>query len=639
MTSTGSIRLEQVPLLMGGFDARAGLPILGNGGGRIATPSELKLLAASTPGEHADRAPTMLPYRWQSTYDRQPVETIQRIATLENEHLRAVFLLDLGGRLWRLTDLETGRELLHQPDWIQPANLALRNAWFAGGVEWNLGVTGHWGLTCEPVSAAVVKDGDVEVLRLWALERMLGLVWRLDVWLPAGARQLSVHITLANPHDHDVPVYWWSNAATPLHEGGRVLVDAPTALFFGYTNDLRRVDLPEVNGVDISRPELAKDAADYFFETRLEHPWIAAVDSEGEGLLHASTRRLLSRKLFVWGTAAGGRTWQRFLSGEGSYIEIQGGLARTQLEHLRLPAGQTWSWTESYGPLAITSEAVNADWPRACAMAGAHVDATWLDEADELLARVARVPVDPEAISPAPENQGWGALACAVGDLPEDPSTPFDPVHLDEEQRAWHQLASTHEVPSRLIDSVMVGEAWRERLAQATASVTQQVLLGMAEHAAGHTEAARALWRTSVEAEPTMAALRALALTGPAEEAVDLLVAARELPMTEGPARDQLLVEMLEAMCAADRAEDILGVVEGLDERSRALPRVAYLECWALVRSGQGERAGALLARPLVMPDLREGDLSLDRLWFDHQELIGGNDPLPAHYDFRMHTE
>jgi Domain of unknown function (DUF5107) len=48
-----------------------------------------------------------------------------------------------GGRLWSLVHKPTGRELLHRNPNFWPANLALRNAWVAGGVEWNLGTIGH----------------------------------------------------------------------------------------------------------------------------------------------------------------------------------------------------------------------------------------------------------------------------------------------------------------------------------------------------------------------------------------------------------------------------------------------------------------------------------------------------------------
>src|SRR5690606_13242512 len=97
---------------------------------------------------------------------------------------------------------------------IRPANLAIRNAWFAGGVEWNLGVTGHWGMTCDPVLAGTVVTPDgTDVLRMWAHERMLGLTWRIDAHLPDGADRLFIHPVLANPTAADVPVYWWSNIA------------------------------------------------------------------------------------------------------------------------------------------------------------------------------------------------------------------------------------------------------------------------------------------------------------------------------------------------------------------------------------------------------------------------------------------
>ena len=61
-----------------------------------------------------------------------------RVAVLENDHLRATFLLELGGRLWSLLHKPTGRELLSVNPVFQPANLAIRNAWFSGGVEWNI---------------------------------------------------------------------------------------------------------------------------------------------------------------------------------------------------------------------------------------------------------------------------------------------------------------------------------------------------------------------------------------------------------------------------------------------------------------------------------------------------------------------
>ncbi|GAA2793511.1 DUF5107 domain-containing protein [Nonomuraea dietziae] len=101
----------------------------------------------------------------RDSYRRDPVEREVPAITLENEHLRAVFPAGA-----RRPPVVAGRavhrrELLHRNPVIQPANLALRDAWFAGGVEWNLGTTGHWALTCDPLHAAWV-DAPYPVLRL-----------------------------------------------------------------------------------------------------------------------------------------------------------------------------------------------------------------------------------------------------------------------------------------------------------------------------------------------------------------------------------------------------------------------------------------------------------------------------------------
>ena len=74
-----------------------------------------------------------LPYTLQDRYTRQRTMRAWAVAVLENEILRAEFLLELGGRLRSLIHKPSGRELLECNPVFQPANLAIRNAWFSGG--------------------------------------------------------------------------------------------------------------------------------------------------------------------------------------------------------------------------------------------------------------------------------------------------------------------------------------------------------------------------------------------------------------------------------------------------------------------------------------------------------------------------
>lgn len=619
-----------------------GLPVLHDGGGRMPTEQDGRLLGIGA--DHLARPRTLLPYRNQGSYTRRTVPVTHRVAVLENEILRAEVLLDLGGRLWSLVDRRTGAELLHRPSAIRTGNLALRNAWFAGGIEWNLGMTGHWPLTMSPVSAAVVPTGEATVLRMWAFERMLELVWQVDLWLPAGADCLLVHVRLTNPHGDDRPVYWWSNMAVPQIDGGRVLVDADSAVHFGYGDGIDVVDIPFHDGVEVTRPTDNRTAGDFFFDVRERaHPWIAAVGPDGNGIAQSSTARLSGRKLFVWGRSCGGEHWQRWLSGpDGGYAEIQAGLARTQLEHLRLPAGRTWTWTESYRPVGITPELVGGPWGAAVdAMAREAVHADDLERAHEVLDRVAEHPVEGpwDEDRGAADNQGWGALAVRLGDLPQDRATPFDERCLGPEHRAWQDLATTGDVSPTLTSSALVGPQWVDRLERARPGGLQRLLLGYGHHAAGRTDLARELWQEAAADLDGPRAHRALGATStdPARRADHYLAALRGSPSGMSWAeQDDLLVEALTALHEDSRDEFVLAMMPALPRRQRELPRVQYLTACALVALGRSQEARELIDLPLELPDVREGDVALDRLWFELQRQLGTDAPLPDHYDFRM---
>ena len=118
---------------------------------------------------------TLIPYSIQDGYSRERDLRGLDAAILENEYIKAVFLTEIGGRLWSLYDKKRGVELLYKNDVFQPANLALRNAWFSGGVEWNVGIKGHNPLTCSPLFAQklVNKNGE-PVLRMYEYERKIG---------------------------------------------------------------------------------------------------------------------------------------------------------------------------------------------------------------------------------------------------------------------------------------------------------------------------------------------------------------------------------------------------------------------------------------------------------------------------------
>lgn len=603
------------------------------------------------------RVATVSPYLMQDGYSRDLSVKEHRVAVMENEHLRATFLLSAGGRLWSLIDKATDSELLYTNPVFQPANLGLRNAWFAGGVEWNIGTIGHTPLTYEPMHAARVIDDDGEpVLRLYEFERLRRVVYQLDVHLPAGSHALFVHIRIVNPNEFDVPMYWWSNIAVPQAVDTRVLAPADKSWNYSYDNALHHDPVVDAAGRDISYPARFSDAADFFFDIdSTDHPWIAAVDGSGSGLFQSSTRQLVGRKLFRWGTSTGGRHWQEWLSGQldsptGGYAEIQAGLARTQFEHLRMEPGSTWSWTEAFGRIDLLAEQAHGPWTAAREAAEKAVDsvvsASDLARVHDAAAKLA----DLEPVASLHHGTGWGALEVELRSRAGEPpvataATPFDPVTIGVEQRPWLSLLESGHHPDPPADHLAGSMPAHPILMDALSHVdgwAATALLGTAQATIGRWDEAVASWHASIKRVDNAYARRNLGVAalrvGNADEAANQYRQALAIGSTTGRSPHlALLIEALAVLINTGAADTALHIIDAVKGNHRRHGRLRFLEAQAALAAGEIDRCGAVLADPaLQIADLREGEDSLDMLWWDYQAAAGTTEPLPAHLDFRM---
>ena len=292
------------------------------------------------------------PYRQYNQYTRELKEREIKTAVLENKHLKAVFLPEYGGRLWELWDKATGKNLLYTNDVLRFSNLAVRNAWFSGGVEWNIGIIGHTPYTTAPLYTAVTQtQSGAPVLRMYEYERIRKVPYQMDFWLEEEDRVLNCRMRIVNESEEVIPMYWWSNMAVPEYEGGRVIVPAEKA-FTNAAGVVYKVAIPMVQGVDVTEYKRIPKSVDYFFDIEDEGPkYIANIDKDGYGLLQTSTGRLRSRKLFSWGNGEASDHWQEFLTDQaGRYLEIQAGLGKTQYGCIPMAPHTAWEWLEQYGP-------------------------------------------------------------------------------------------------------------------------------------------------------------------------------------------------------------------------------------------------------------------------------------------------
>jgi len=612
----------------------------------------------------------VLPHRLQDDYTREHYRRDFKALVLENRFLRATFLPELGGRLISLVHKPLDRELLDRNPVFQPANLAIRNAWFSGGVEWNMSCFGHHHLTCSSVFAARVRDPQgYDVLRLYEFDRTKAFPWQIDFHLPPDSRSLFVRVRLINPHAEEIPMYWWSNIAVPETPDTRVLMPARSALHNVADQPLTLTDMPTLFGKDASYTTNVPITHEFFYRMEKDRrPWIAALTKDGRGLYQTSTARLAGRKLFCWGMGSGGRNWQTYLSQSGrAYIEIQAGLAKIQATCLPMPARTEWSWTEAYGLLEADAPAVHAaDWNTAWQSTEAALDAQLpraeLDARHAAWGRTATLPAE-EILH---MGSGWGALERKriqanrlVDSIPAE--LDFPAVSLGAEQQPWLDLLEKGALPALPADArdpgaYLVQDEWRWLLErQLAAGQGDHWLswyhLGVARLESHDPVGARKAWEKSLALSPTAWAHRNLAVLAKTQGRAPAALEHYANAWACGPQTSALAVEYAQTLSDAGKFAPLQNFIRGLAPGFVRHERMLIFKALAALKAGRLDEVPAVFAHPFAT--IREGELTLSNIWFEWQarriaaaENIPYDDslmqrvqrefPPPSNIDFRL---
>lgn len=616
------------------------------------------------------RIGSILPYRKQDGYDRSRKMREYDSIVLENAYLRAVFFPQFGGKLWSLYDKQAGRPLLHENPVFQPANLALRNAWTSGGIEWNLGMTGHSPFTLSPLHTAILTLSDgTPVLRMYEWERIRQVSYQIDAYLPENSRYLFVRVRLHNTRKEEVPIYWWSNIAVDETPDTRVLAPADEAFCFDYSRMITKRPVPLYNGEDSSYTTRISRAMDLFFDLPAsQRKWEAALDGKGQGLIQTSTDRLQGRKLFLWGNSAGGRHWQEFLSVPGrAYLEIQAGLANTQMEHLPMPGGAVWEWLEAYGAMSADPQKVHSEnWQEAYRCVDAQLERD-LPRA-QMDAELTRLQTElAQQAAPIQNGSGWAALELLRRGEEERFSGEqalFSAASLGEEQEPWVQLLKTGSFPCADPTSppaaYLTQEEWALLLGQAVRSGRSDhwhawLQLGVMSAAKGDFPKAREAFQNSLARQENAWALYGLAmldnLEGEGAKAADLLLqAAGLLPILP------LVTECGRQLLRSGRWEQFPDFYDGLPENLRLDGRMQAMRAQAAIELADFALAERLLKQDICISDMREGEVLLSDLWVElHARQLAAQEglplddalrararrehPVPGALDFRMKGE
>lgn len=405
----------------------------------------------------------ILPYKLQDRYDRNRKIINLKTVVIKNNKLKATFLCEYGGRLYSLIDLETGKEILFKNPVFQLANLSTRNAWFSGGIEWNVSQFGHSLQTCEPLFFAIVH-GEEDFLRVYEFERTKRIYYQIDFRLPEGSKNLYAHIKIINDENYKKPMYWWTNIAVREEKNIRIFSSTEDIIFIypdsvGSTeNSIKKFGaskLPQTPFVnDGSYPLNFPYSSEYFFQTKKEtiSPWEAAVYNDGFIFFERSTNKLRYRKMFCWGNLEGGRKWENFLSkeNEGAYVEIQSGITPTQVNGFDIDANGNIEFTQMFSFINLTNQNdINQLYGKNYSMArekvqniiDKNVSENHLNDLFDKYCEEANLEIKGDILS---FGKGWGALENIRREkykLKESPKSLYFPkCSINEECLTWLKL-------------------------------------------------------------------------------------------------------------------------------------------------------------------------------------------------------
>ena len=610
------------------------------------------------------KIPTLIPYKIQDDYDRSRDLKDMRVVVLENDKIRVEFMPDYGARLRSIYDKENQRELLYKNPVFQPGNLALLNAWFSGGIEFNAGIKGHTPLTCSKVWCSVDETDDGLVVRFYEFERVRKIVYSVSAWLPENSSVLYLRCRMENFNDKEIYSYWWSNIAFPETKGTRVIVPTDESFVCEYRENRYLLDkcaVPLMNGKDITYPDNIDISRDFFYKIPPQtNKWIAATGPDGYSLIQCSDDFLKGRKLFVWGQGQGGRNWNEWLSVEGSaYIEIQAGLAHTQLEHIPMSANTTWEWTEAYFPYMGDASKLHGDYKTA-------VDTIQ----NEIISRVGdpnkmQFPDDSSVKETKIlcEGSSWGFIEEELRGKKISATLKFENTNSPEtniwidllKNKYFYEPESIEEEPLSFVSDAR----WLPLLENAEKQTWYTKLhIGIINYALGDVEKAHDAWNESLNLRENPWAYRNMAMLYKSEykdfdKAISYILRAFELKKDCCP----LCAEVASLLTANGKDDKWLEIYENLSAELKTVARIRFFKALALTHIGKLELASEIINPDFVMSDVREGELSVSHLWFEiyrglyakeHGCVYDKNDielirkadekyPLPKKLDFRMH--
>ncbi len=296
----------------------------------------------------------------------QPAPATYEAVVLENEYLKITLLPELGGRIYQVIFKPTGSNELYQNPVIKPSpwGPAEQGGWLAaGGIEWGLPVAEHgyaWGDSWGHITTPFGDAAGVTVFMPFEDH----LRAEVDVILAAGEAAFTLRPRIVNPTGQDVSFQFWLDAMLapgPANAPGpnlRFLLPTVQVTVHSRGDDFlpaaqQAMSWPVYDGVDYSRLGNWRDWLGVFERPAAHGPFAGVYDPDvDEGMVRVFPPAATpGSKIFAMGYGA--PINPVVYTDDGSaYVELHGGVTSTYWDQATLAAGDTYTWQETWYPVA-----------------------------------------------------------------------------------------------------------------------------------------------------------------------------------------------------------------------------------------------------------------------------------------------
>ncbi len=296
---------------------------------------------------------SVYPYPMQDDVTDELTEREFTAVVLDNGLLKVTVLPEFGGHILSVHDIVHDREVFYYNVPLKFGLIALRGAWYSGGIEFNFPQVGHTVTTNDPLSWHLTENSDGSAtLFIGTVERLTRMAWTVGITLRPNDWRLHFRVYLFNRTPFWHRIYFWTNTAVPANEDFRFLLPC-TQVYSWWWGERGVANFPVHDGQPLNRYTTHKRPTDLFAKD-LRADWFGCYyDEQDYGVLHYALRfEVQGRKLWTWGTAEDGLTWANLLNDSGEpYCEIQSGRFVHQGVHRLMPPRAVETWKECWFPV------------------------------------------------------------------------------------------------------------------------------------------------------------------------------------------------------------------------------------------------------------------------------------------------